>query len=456
MGPSRVATATRGDPAARWGDPGQALLIALVALALVGVLAAVLSTLWARASTLAVRRAEAQTAFYAAEAGLAEGLQRVLAGDAAFLAGEAAMGQTGNGTYRVRLIAAGSTGGTGYTIESTGWAQARPASRRTVRMTVDSAFFRPVVAGDDLILDRDCLLCDPRLPIAFSPEALYADTLQGGDKAWGARQGSVPWPRLTYGALAAQVPNPTQVTRLTSRTCQLATSGWYEVQKHACQRLDVTAPWAGVTGDLDADHITVKPGAMLVVAGAVEVNTLAWVNAGAVTGGGIVVAGKEIAVDTVDLAQWGLQEAAILLALDTNTPDCPSSVPGCTYDPKRPDAARDPSNDITLRAFSLVNLSSARTLVAYAAPLRVPGPSGQPKLTVDLSSLVSFGLVTFRGTLVSGGDVELRDQGLVALSRWEVTADPAAARPLFELAGTLPGVGVLAQLEWAEQRGGGP
>ena len=437
---------------------GQALLLALVAVAVFGFLATVFTALWVQSVTVAQRRAQATTALYAAEVGLAAGLERIFQGDARFISGSVPIsGQAGGGAYQVIVSRERAGSSSAIALVSTGWPTTRPQVRRTVRLLVDSPFFRPVVAGKDLRLVWDCgLLCGevPRSAV-FNPDALYGGSLVAGSRTTGVTQGTVSWPDLSYAAFASRVPNPAQPVSLGGGLCQIAVSGWYRVNK--CSSLEVHAPWAGIDGDLRLERLTVNQGSVLVVAGDVDLTNAEWLNAEGAQGAGVIVAGGTIHIQTLDLIRWGASDAVTLLALDTNTPDCLPPLPGCTYDPKNPGKAADRSNRITLDTFSLASGSNVTSVVAYAAPFRIPpGPESEPAIEIDVTNLlISFGETVFRGALVSASDVTVRDETTISMAEWSFVADPSLVGPLFRLAAGVPGSGVLTQISWSEEGGGG-
>lgn len=449
------------------GQQGQALVVAAVALVIFSLLASVGMTLWVRQAALASRQAHRQTAHYAAEAGITAGLTRLTEGDESFLSGAPVTGQVGRGGYQVRLASAASGAPSTYVLESTGWALARPHERRTVRVALESAFFHPAVSARDLAVNNcfEFIFTWYCAEVSFSPDAVYTRNLEapGRQQVLGVRQASVPLPRLTYGAVASRVPNPENPIPLKTADCVMGTSGWYELRsRSACRSsIHVAAPWVGITGDVDVDTLNVDRGAVLVVAGRLEVDRLQFANAAAGTGQGAVVAGKDIEVETVDLVNWGSEGVAALYALDTNTPDCTGNLPGCTYNRKRPNDANDPSNDVSITEFSLVVRGpTSRMMSLFAAPFRVPPGNGAvPRIHLHLGGgLGTVGETSIAGALVSAGDIELSaDTGILDFfkSPWRVRTDPRSLRPFLELAGSVPGSGALVQLGWTEEAGGG-
>lgn len=446
----------------RRAQEGQALLVVLVAVALLSLIGTAMTALWVRGVTLAQRRADDTTALYAAEAGLAEGLARIFSGNQAFLQGQGQLtGRVGAGAYQVSAMSVGQNSHV-IAVVSTGWPVARPSIRRTVRLVVDSPFFRPVVAREDLSLQRT--FCIPALgcwswpfSATFQPSAAYGGKLTAGQDTTGVERGTLGMPALSYAAVAAKVPTVRDPIQLSSENCYIGMSGWYKLGKKGCASLTVAAPWVGVIGNLDLDRVTVHSGSVLVTTGDLVVTNIAFAQAQAVSGGGVVVTGGRIDITTFDVVQWGGGGAITLLALDTNTPDCLSTIPGCTYDPSHPDWGKDPSNSISIGAFSLISGSRSAQLVAFAAPYRVP-PANEPKpaISINVGSLAQIGETTFRGTLVSGGDVIVQDLSGISLTSWAFKADPTLLGPLFQLASTVPQSGVLTQISWSEEGGGAP
>lgn len=444
------------------GQEGQALVVAAIALVVLSLIASVNMVLWARQTAFATQRAHRQTALYAAEAGIAEGLDQLLKGNQAFLSGQPVTGQLGRGAYQVTLASREVGGQTTYVLESTGWSLGRPGERRTVRLAVGSAFFHPTVASRDLKVDNcfDFIITFYCAPVTFSPEAVYGRELNVSrrQQLTGVRQGAVPLPRLSYAAVASRVPNPANPIKMSGAECQMSVSGWYDIgSKPKCRSIHVTAPWVGITGDVDVSTLNVSQGSVLVVAGSVNVDQLRFVNGGSGTGDGIVVAGKGIELTSVDLVNWNSNSAMALYALDTNTPDCAPVLPGCTYDQRKPDAANDPSNDVHITEFSLVVRGpTSRTMSVFAAPYRVPPRDNPtPDIRLAIGGVVgTVGETSIEGSLVSAGDIELEGLGLLK-APWEITTDPRSLRPLFHLGGNVPGSGVLVLLGWTEEAGGG-
>ena len=446
----------------RWqrhaGQEGQALLVVLIAVTLLSLIGAAMTALWGRSVILTQRKADETKALYAAEAGLTEGLARIFSGDPAFLGGYGELtGQAGGGAYHVQVSPAGAGSDAALAIVSTGWPAGRPdAARRTVRLVVDSPFFRPVVAGRDLkLLRRICVfdVCfEWPFSATFNPGALYGGALTAGDDTVGVRPGIVRFPVLSYAAVAGRIPVSGDPVTVSSKQCYLGTSGWFMLSNQ-CSSVTVAAPWVGIIGDVDLDHLSVNSGSVLVTAGDLVVTDFAPIQAQAIGGGGgVVVAGGKIEIETIDFARWGESAPISLLALDTNTVDCAGAIPGCTYDPKSSDRATDLSNSISISEFSLASIKTSTQLVAYAAPFRVPpGGSSRPSISVNVGSLVKWGETTFRGALVSAGDVTVADYSGLSLTSWKFEAKPQLLGPLFRLAASNPGTGILTQISWSEE-----
>lgn len=444
----------------RRGDQeGQALLVVLIAVSLLGALASAMTALWLRGVTLAQRRADATTALYAAEAGVAEGLSRIFSGDRAFLQGQGQLtGQVGAGAYQVATLPARQHSETAMMIVSTGWSVERPrVARRTIRMVVDSAFFRPVVAREDLILEKCVsllgveLVCWPR-SATFSPSAIYGDDLRAGQKTASVERSTrLRMPVISYGAVAAKIPlQGDRVTLSLSGDCFIGTSGWFRLGER-CESVTVAAPWAGIEGSPHVQRVTVKSGSVLVVTGDLTAK-LALVPGEPAGGGGVVVAGGKIDVTDMDLVNWGRGDSITLLALDTNTPDCSNTIPGCTYDPSNPDQTRDLSNSIFIRQFSGLDVGGTVEVIAFAAPFRVPTANGPPVISLNLSSLLAeLREITFRGSFVSGGDVRLEASSLLPLASWRFEVDRQLLSPLLRLAFAVPQNGIMTQISWSEE-----
>lgn len=449
----------------RGAEEGQALVVVLIAVTLLSLIGTAITALWIRSVTLSQRQADEATALYAAEAGLAEGLARIFSGDASFLRGQGELtGEVGGGAYRVRVVPSAGESGSALAIVATGWPVARPeGARRTVRLVVDSPFFRPIVTAQDLTLLRQ--VCVPLIgcfdwpfSATFAPSALYGGKLTAGDHITGVQRGSARMPTLSYARVAAKVPVTGDPVPLSSKSgrCFIGTSGWFKLSDN-CSSLTVAAPWAGVIGDVRLAHMTLNSGSVLVTAGDLIVTAIDFVQAQATRGGGVVVAGGRISLTTLDLARWGTSGPISLLALDTNTPDCSKAIPGCTYDPKNPDRPSDSSNSISISAFSLGSGTTSTQLVAFAAPFRVPPVSeSRPEILIDIGSLLKAGETVFRGSLVSAGDVTVYDSSLISLASWTFQADPQLLGPVFQLASTLPNHGVVTQISWSEESGSAP
>lgn len=439
---------------------GQALLVVLIVVTLLSLIGAAMAALWAHSVILAQRRADETKALYAAEAGLAEGVARIFSGDSDFLGGHGELsGQVDGSAYHVEVRPAGKGSDTALEIVSTGWPAERPnAVRRTVRLVVDSPFFRPVVAGRDLkLLRRICLISDEvcwewPFSATFSPSAMYGGGLTAGRYTTGAQRGVMRFPTLSYAALAARVPVSGDPVLVSSGKCEIRMSGWFVISER-CSSLTVDAPWVGIMGNVDVRELRVTSRSVLVTTGDVDVSTFFPAQAHAVGGGGVVIAGGKIDIATLDLAAWGNREPIALLALDTNTPDCTSAVPGCTYNPQHADEATDRSNSISISQFSLLaSVNTSTHLVAYAAPFRVPPPNGsRPSISVNVGSLVEVGETTFRGALVSDGDVTVADYSGLPLTSFKFEADPPLLGPIFRLAASDPGAGLLTQVSWSEE-----
>ncbi|GAB6876231.1 hypothetical protein [Thermaerobacter litoralis] len=447
----------------RAGQEGQALILVAVLLVVLSVIVSVNLMLWARQAATAARRAHEQTAHYSAEAGVAAGLARLMQGDANFWSGKPVTETVDRGAYRVTLKSRVTGGETTYVLESTGWSLAQPSIQRTVQLTVSSPFFYPTVAVRDLQIDNcfDFLVTWYCANITFAPEAVYGRNLDSPriQSIVGVRRGTVPLPQLSYAAVAQRVPNPSTRLEVSGSNCQMTISGWYQIRSRSrCSNVTVTAPWVGIDGDVEAASLDVRAGSVLVVAGNIDVDQLRFINAdGGTTGDGIVVAGKAIRLTSVDFVSWNDRSRTALLALDTNTPDCLSNLPGCTYNPRSPNSASDPSNNVEITDFSLILRGPvSRSMTVFAAPYRVP-PERNPVPEIHLAmggTLGSVGEASIEGSLVSAGDVRLEGLGLIK-APWTITANPGAAQPLFRLAGQLPASGVLLVLDWVEEEGGG-
>lgn len=447
----------------RGAQEGQALLVVFIAMTLLSLIGSAMVALWFRGVTLAQRQADETTALYAAEAGLSEALARIFSGDSSFLGGHGELtGEVGEGAYRVQVTPASGNSESALSIVSTGWPAARPeAARRTVRLVVDSPLFRPVVATKDLTLLRQ--ICIPLLgcwdwpfSASFTPNALYGGKLTAGDDTTGVQHGTLPMPALSYAAVGAKVPVSGEPIPLSSKHCFIGTPGWFKFSNR-CSSLTVAAPWVGIIGDVHLEQLTVNSGSVLVATGDLVVTDIDFVQALAARGGGVVVAGGRIDLTTLDVARWGTSGPISLLALDTNIPECSDAIPGCMYDPKHPDNPADKSNSIFIKSFSLGSVNTSTQLVAFAAPFRVPPPGeSRPQISINIGSLLELGQTVFRGSLVSGGDVSVYDSSMLPLTSWTFQADSQLLGPLFRLASTLPGTGVITQLSWSEESGSTP
>ncbi|MFS8639467.1 MAG: hypothetical protein LOD90_01395, partial [Symbiobacteriaceae bacterium] len=101
------------------GQDGQALVVVLIAVSLLGLVGTVLTALWARGVILAQRRAEGAAALYAAEAGIARGIQElVIAGGGSPLTWE---GTVGAAPFDATFVGRATASGDGaYELTSTG------------------------------------------------------------------------------------------------------------------------------------------------------------------------------------------------------------------------------------------------------------------------------------------------------------------------------------------------
>lgn len=433
----------------RWeGQDGQALVVVLITVSLLGLIGTVLTALWARGVILAQRRAEGAAALYAAEAGIARGFQElVIAGGGSPLTWE---GTVGTAPFDATFVGRATASGDGtYELTSTGM---KGKTRRTVRVRVATPFLHPLYARANLRIN---VASEPKSQVRFSPAAAYGSndpkiTPPHSDIEPEPIHQSWQVPDIPFGPFAAAAgPMPSQRVPL-SESGGTVTAGWYEADGNcgelpkATERAITVPPGvaAGIAGDLNCgdgkiviqngatlvvtgylhiDRVQLEDGARLVVGGKVQVKSVEVLGNQPGNGGALVVAGGSVDVDGIGgVAHAPATHPLIILAL--NRGDC--AEPAC---------GSDDSNNITIKDVAV------RDLVVYAEPL--PGQSPAVHLGFDVKE--QGGSMHVRGTAVSAGDLELK----VHKGTLWFQADPTLLGRFMSL---VPEAGVWTQLEWDE------
>lgn len=448
----------------RGGEEGQALLVVLIVVSLLGALGAAMTSLWLRGVTLAQRRADATAALYAAEAGIARGIQELTAsGGRTFSLGPEAVGaRPFAATYMVSAVRSASGDGA-YDLISTG---KKGKVARTVRVRLSTPFFYPLYADHSLTIDAGSWWLG-KTAIRFSPPAAYGSdrTVTGNVSPDPIRQPMTP-PDIPFGTFA-EAAGPVPAVRPDLPSSGPISNGWYNAR--GCDRrrqikvpAGVVAGIAGnmncgvvvesgatlvITGNLETHdaNVEVYDGGLLVVGGNVDVSSLGLSRNLPVQEGGLVVAGGSVHVRKLAVLGGSTGENALsVLALDRS---------GCTAAACGPDKSNNIRiDDIAGRLdFGLVNPGSHLELLAYAGPL--PGQTPQVSLNFydvvacNIFPLGSTDLVKVNGTAVSAGNLSLRAGTTLCENTIQMVADPTV---MARFASVIPGTALWTQLSWEE------
>lgn len=432
----------------REDQEGQALLSVLIAVTLLSLVGAAMTALWLRGVILAQRRAEGVAALYAAEAGIARGMEELVAGRAA---GPATwQGSVGTPPFDASFTGRFGPRGDGtYELVSTG---VKGRSRRTVRVVVATPFFFPLYAADILKIRA---VPSPHEFVHFSSAPAYGSKVEVDDNVSPQPvKLALDLPRIPFAAFAEAAGQMLDLGTSLPGLSDTLTKGWYEGGR-GCddwprgedRTVTVAAgAVAGIAGDvhcgsgtlvikagatlvitdnLKVGGLVLEDGARLITGGNFDVGTVELRVTPAGTGGALVAVGGSVVVSGIDevVDATGLHPL-IILALDRR--GC--TAPACGQD--------DNSNDIT------INNATATEFVVYAGPL----PHKPPQVFVEYGAKAKNGIMEVRGTVVSAGDLELR----VHQGSLEFQADPAVVGRLMALT---PGAGIWTQLHWVESGG---
>ncbi|HEY8415811.1 MAG TPA: hypothetical protein VIK99_08570 [Thermaerobacter sp.] len=427
---------------------GQALLVVLVAVTLLSLIGAAMTALWVRSVTVAQRRADATAALYAAEAGIARGIEALTAsgGTSVSLGPEA----VGEGRFRATyMVSARPLGDGSFEITSTG---TKGKVTRSVRVRLTMPFAYPVYAGRSLEINAESWWLGKTV-LRFSPAPASGNmaTVQG-DVQPQPVQRRLRLPGVPFAPFAAAAgPVPTTLASFPESGGAL-TNAWYQPGK--CRGsatikvpAGVRAGIAGdltcrvdvqdgatlvVTGNLKADEVRVRNGGQLIVGGEVDVDDLGLLGDLPARGGGLIVAGGPVYITKMSLLSDSVGENALaILALDRS---------GCTAAA----CGADESNDIRIDDLGLLSLTGARMkVIAYAGPL----PGQTPRITLNFGNLFALGSTDLvKGSVVSAGDLTMTASTSVGWNTVRVEADPAAVATFTS---RVPGAALWTQLSWA-------
>lgn len=452
---------------ARPGEGGQALLLALVALALLALVGAAWTALWFRATVLQARTAAARQAFYAAESAIADAERRLpelVAGSATDCTSQSRDGiPVGRATasWEATFCPAGSTPGGLPSVTLTGVGRALLAGqtiRRSVQVRLNLApvFTRSVYADRALTLSGPAET--PLLGCLGAWLEIYGAAYGGSlPSPSGCVTGELPAfptklevPDIPFDRFARVAFGGQQGAPCSAESCALEAGRWYRSEDLSRARtIEVRGPgFVGILGDFPSGAgLQIDPGAVLVVTGNVAIKNVTFLQAGPLgapggTGAGLLVAGGNVSISQFTLMSGLPVEDYQANVLALTVPQ------GC----QEPWCVPDRSNRISVSSFSVLSMGGSLTkprmhLFLYAAP----GDGGvRPAISIDTTSIASlFNSTTIYSSAVSAGDVTVSYSGVSFLnpgSALSIVPDTDGMLRFLPLLGE----GVWTQVSWGE------